>query len=70
VGVVITPLNAAEMVLAYHTADPQYAAALVMEAINAAGYVVLNRAQYISFLETCATLAINAEVSIPSVVWL
>jgi hypothetical protein len=53
------------MVLAYHAADPQYAAALVMEAINAAGYVVLNRAQYISFLETCATLAINAEVSIP-----
>jgi hypothetical protein len=65
VGVVISPMNAVEMVLAYHTSDPQYAAALAMEAINAAGYVVLNRAEYISFLQTCANLAMDADLRIP-----
>ena len=59
-------MNAVEMVLAYHTVDPQRAAALAMEAINAAGYVVLNRAEYINFLENCATEAMrNADVRIP-----
>lgn len=64
-GIVITPMNAVEMVLAYHTSDPQYAAALAMEAINAAGYVVLDRAQYMSFLQTCANLAMDADLRIP-----
>lgn len=58
-------MNAVEMVLAYHTSDPQYAAALAMEAINAAGYVVLDRAQYMSFLQTCANLAMDADLRIP-----
>lgn len=62
----ITPKDAVEMVLAYHTSDPQYAAALALEAISAAGYVVLNRAEYISFLQTCASLAIqDADARIP-----
>lgn len=61
----ITPLNAAEMVLAYHTHDPQYAAALVMDAISAAGYVVLNRKDYIDFLSNCASLATDATERMP-----
>ena len=62
----ITPMNAVEMVLAYQCADPQYAAALAMEAINAAGYVVLNRAEYINFLQNCASVVMqNPEVRMP-----
>ena len=64
-GVVITPKDAVEMVLAYHTSDPRRAAAVALEAISAAGYVVLNRAEYISFLQTCANLAMDADLRIP-----
>jgi hypothetical protein len=61
----ISPQNAAEMVLSYHTHDPQYAAALVLDAIDAAGYVVLNRKDYIEFLSHCANLALetNSRIS-------
>jgi hypothetical protein len=55
----ISPQNAAEMVLSYHTHDPEYAAALVLDAIDAAGYVVLNRKDYIDFLSDCANLAME-----------
>jgi hypothetical protein len=55
----ITPQIAAEMVLSYHSHDPQYAAALVLDAIAAAGYVILNRKEYIDFLSECAHLAME-----------
>lgn len=61
----ITPQNAAELVLSYHCHDSQYAAAIVMDAINAAGYVVLNRADYIEFLSNCASIAADASNRMP-----
>jgi hypothetical protein len=61
----INPQNAAELVLQYHCEDSQYAAALVMEAINNAGYVVLNRKDYIEFLTNCAAVALEVESRMP-----
>ena len=64
----ITPQNAAEFVLQYHCEDSQYAAAIVMDAITAAGYVVLNRKNYIDFLSNCAAVALEAESRMPLMV--
>lgn len=49
----ISPQNAAELVLSYHCEDSQYAAALVLDAISAAGYVVLNKSELIKLVLDC-----------------
>ena len=49
----ITPANAIELVLAYKCQDPQYCSALILDAISAAGYIVINRESYIDLLTDC-----------------
>lgn len=58
----ITPQNAAEMVLTYHTHDAQHVSSMVLAAINAAGYVILNRNDYLNFLSKCAEFALDNEL--------
>lgn len=56
----ITPQIAVEMVLSYHCTDPVKAADLALAALNAAGYAVVNRAQYIESLAELASLTITS----------
>jgi len=49
----ISPSNAIELVLSYQCRDPKYAAVLTLDALFAAGYVVVKRENYIELLTSC-----------------
>lgn len=55
----LTPEEAAGFVLNYHCTDGEYAASLVLDALHAAGYVVIGKKQYLNVLSDYATLALE-----------
>lgn len=55
----LTPEEAAGFVLNYHCTDAEYAASLALDAIRAAGYVVVGREQYLTVLSDYATLTME-----------
>lgn len=56
----LTPEEAAGFVLNYHCTDGEYAASLALDAIRAAGYVVIGKQDYLSVLSDYANLAVEA----------
>lgn len=55
----LTPEEAAGFVLNYHCTNGEYAASLALDAIRAAGYVVVGREQYLTVLSDYATLTME-----------
>lgn len=50
----LTPVEVASLILGYPFDDPQRAAALVMDGLAAAGYVVVNKDEYLELAKRCA----------------
>lgn len=50
----LTPAEVASLILGYCSDDPERAAALVMDGLNAAGYAVVNKDVYVELAKRCA----------------
>lgn len=63
----LTPQSVIEMIMCYHAKDtsaPDYVADLILDGLEAAGYVVLNRDQYLDSLADHAATNIKQPVVI------